>query len=140
MKIRKAFRFRLEPTEEQVRQLARYAGCMRFVWNKALALQKGRLEAGSPLLTYGELTRLLTLWRHSDEYGFLAIAPEHPLQWTLKFLIQSITAAFDPTNPARFPAFKKRNRNEAGLRYPDAKQIKRAETFTQGRLCPRWAG
>ncbi len=124
MKILKAFRFRLEPTDEQTRKFSRYQGCMRFVWNKALALQRGRLEAGYPLLSYGELAKLLTLWRHSEEYGFLAVAPEHPLQWTLKFLMQSVTAAFDPSNPAQFPTFKKKNRDEAGLRYPDAKQIK----------------
>ncbi|MHB1683930.1 MAG: helix-turn-helix domain-containing protein [Bacilli bacterium] len=66
MKILKAFRFRLEPTDEQARKFSRYQGCMRFVWNKALALQKGRLEAGYPLLSYGELARLLTLWRRSS--------------------------------------------------------------------------
>ncbi len=124
MKILKAFRYRLEPTEEQARQLSRYRGCMRFVWNKALALQKGRLEAGYPLLSYGDLAKLLTLWRHSDEYGFLSEAPEHPLQWTLKFLMQSIKVAFDPVHPSCFPTFKKKNRDEAGMRYPDAKQIK----------------
>ena len=32
--------------------------------------------------------------------------------------------AFDPSHPAQFPAFKKKNRAEAGLRYPDARQIK----------------
>ncbi|MCY0876508.1 MAG: transposase [Firmicutes bacterium] len=124
MKILKAFRYRLEPTEEQARQLSRYRGCMRFVWNKALALQKGRLEAGSPLLSYGDLAKLLTLWRHSEEYAFLSKAPEHPLQWTLKFLMQSIKVTFDPKHPARFPTFKKKNRDEAGMRYPDSKQIK----------------
>ncbi len=61
MKILKAFLFRLEPTDEQARKFSRYQGCMRFVWNKALALQKGRLDAGYPLLTYGELAKLLTL-------------------------------------------------------------------------------
>ncbi len=97
MKILKAFRYRLEPTEEQARQLSRYRGCMRFVWNKALALQKGRVGAGYPLLSYGDLAKLLTLWRHSEEYAFLRHAPVHPLQWTLKFLMQSIHVAFDPT-------------------------------------------
>ncbi|MCL6576524.1 helix-turn-helix domain-containing protein, partial [Kyrpidia sp.] len=75
MKILKSFRFRLEPTTEQSQCFTRYRGCARLVWNKALALQKGRLEAGYPLLSYEELARLLTLWRHSEEYGFLANAP-----------------------------------------------------------------
>jgi putative transposase len=34
MMIRKAFRFRLEPTPEQTHVRARVAGCVRFGWNK----------------------------------------------------------------------------------------------------------
>ena len=34
-KIRKAFKFRLKPTPEQIRQMTEFAGCNRFVWNKA---------------------------------------------------------------------------------------------------------
>ncbi|MCL4485593.1 MAG: hypothetical protein M1537_04535 [Nitrospirae bacterium] len=56
---------------------------MRFVWNKALALQKGRVDAGIPLLSYGDLAKLLTLWRNSSEYGFLSRGPVHPQQWAL---------------------------------------------------------
>jgi len=75
MKRLRAFKFRICPTPEQESLLSRHAGCTRFVWNKALDLQKRRLEAGMPLLTYGDTAKLLTLWRESDEYGFLALAP-----------------------------------------------------------------
>ena len=50
MKILKAFRYRLEPTEEQARQLSRYRGCMRFVWNKAILDQGWSMF--QTLLTY----------------------------------------------------------------------------------------
>ncbi|TFE67512.1 hypothetical protein A7Q09_08235 [Methylacidiphilum sp. Yel] len=76
------------------------------------------------MLSYEELARLLTQWRHSEDYGFLAQVPVHPLQWTLKFLDRAIRAAFDKSNPARLPPFKKKNRDEAGLRFADPKQIK----------------
>ncbi|WP_208526645.1 helix-turn-helix domain-containing protein [Methylacidiphilum sp. Yel] len=124
MEILQSFRFCLEPTTGQSQCLTRYQGCARLVWNKALALQKGRLEAGSPLLSYEELARLLTRWRHSEDYGFLAQVPVHSLQWTLKFLDRAIRTAFDKSNPARLPPFKKKNRDEAGLRFTDPKPIK----------------
>ncbi|EQD75307.1 Transposase (probable), IS891/IS1136/IS1341 domain protein [mine drainage metagenome] len=92
MKTIQAFKFRLCPTPEQESLLSRHAGCARFVWNKALGLQKGRLDAGMPLLSYGDLAKLLTLWRASDEYGFLALGPVHPQQWALKFLDRAIWA------------------------------------------------
>ena len=41
-----AFKFELMPTGEQQRQMRRFAGSCRFVFNKALALQKARYEQG----------------------------------------------------------------------------------------------
>ena len=66
MKTRRAVKFRLVPTPGQETILSRQAGGTRFVWNKALDLQKRQLESGIPLLSYGELCRLLTLWGRSD--------------------------------------------------------------------------
>ena len=70
MKRIKAFKFRLVPTLEQESLLSRHAGCVRFVWNKALDLQTRRLDAGIPLLSYGDLARLLTLWARARNTGF----------------------------------------------------------------------
>ncbi|MHB1286206.1 MAG: RNA-guided endonuclease InsQ/TnpB family protein [Leptospirales bacterium] len=121
METIQAFKFRLVPTPEQEDLLSRHAGCARFVWNKALALQKGRLDAGMPLLSYGDLAKLLTLWRASDAYGFLALGPAHPQQWALKFLDRAIWDGL--TKKKGFPRFKKKGEGDA-LRFPDARQIK----------------
>ena len=86
MKRMKAFKFRLVPTPEQESLLSRYAGCVRFVWNKALDLQARRPDAGIPLLSCGDLAKLLTLWRASEEYGFRTLGPVHPQRQTLKNL------------------------------------------------------
>ncbi|EQD48849.1 transposase, partial [mine drainage metagenome] len=108
MKRLRAFKFRICPTPEQESLLFRHAGCTRFVWNKALDLQKRRLEAGMPLLTYGDTAKLLTLWRESDEYGFLALAPSQ--QQTLKNIDRAIREALDKKNPKRFPGSRRRAR------------------------------
>src|SRR5277367_163837 len=122
MKLRKAYRFKLYHMAEQKILLTKACGCARFVWNKALALQKGRLEAKIPLLQYGDLAKLLTLWRASEEYGFLAEGPVHTQQWALKFLQQAIWEGLDPQNPKEFPGFRKKGKHNT-LRYPDSKQI-----------------
>ena len=44
MIVRQAFKFRLEPKVKDRQLMAQLAGCCRLVWNKALALQKERLE------------------------------------------------------------------------------------------------
>ena len=123
MKRIQAFKFRLCPTPEQESALIRHAGCVRFVWNKSLDLQTKRLDAGMPLLSYGDLAKLLTLWRSSEEYGFLSLGPVHPQQQALKNLDRALWEALDRRNPKRFPRFKRKGEGDS-LRYPDPLQVK----------------
>ncbi len=123
MKARQAFKFRLGPTSEQDSVLSRHAGGVRFVWNKALDLQTKRRDAGMPLLSYGDLAKLLTLWRSSEEYGFLSLGPVHPQQQALKNLDRALWEALDRRNPKRFPRFKRKGEGDS-LRYPDPLQIR----------------
>jgi putative transposase len=116
-----AFRFELMPNGQQERQMRRFAGSCRFVYNKALALQKARYEQGEKKLGYAGLCKLLTEWRNSAETAWLADAPVHPLQQTLKDLERAYTNFF--AKRAGFPKFKKKGRSDS-FRYPDPKQIK----------------
>ena len=81
-----AFKYELMPTGEQQRDMRRFAGSCRFVFNQALALQKERYERGEKKLGYAGLCKLLTAWRNGTETPWLADAPTHPLQQTLKDL------------------------------------------------------
>lgn len=116
-----AFKFELMPTGEQQRQMRRFAGSCRFVFNKALALQKARYEQGEKKHGYAGLCKLLTEWRNSADTAWLADAPIHPLQQTLKDLERAYTNFF--AKRADFPRFKKKGQSDS-FRYPDPKQIK----------------
>lgn len=116
-----AFKYELMPTGEQQRQMRRCAGSCRFVFNKALALQKERFDQGEKKLGYAGLCKMLTEWRNSTETAWLADAPVHPLQQALKDLERAYTNFF--AKRADFPCFKKKGQRDS-LRYPDAKQIK----------------
>jgi putative transposase len=116
-----AFRFELRPNGQQERQLRRFAGACRFVYNKALALQKERYERGEKKLGYVGLCKLLTEWRNSAETAWLADAPIHPLQQKLMDLERAYTNFF--AKRANFPRFKKKGQGDS-FRYPDRKAIK----------------
>jgi len=116
-----AFRFELMPNGQQERQMRRFAGACRFIYNKALALQKERYERGEKKLGYAGLCKLLTEWRNSAETAWLADAPIHPLQQKLKDLERAYSNFF--AKRADFPRFKKKGRSDS-FRYPDPKQIK----------------
>ena len=121
MRHLQAYKFALMPTGEQQRQMRRFAGSCRFVFNKALALQKERFDRGEKKLGYAGLCKLLTEWRNSVETPWLSDAPIHPLQQTLTDLERAYTNFF--AKRADFPRFKKKGQSES-FRYPDPKQIK----------------
>ena len=121
MKRRQAFRFETRPKGWQRQRLRRFAGACRFLFNRALALQKERYQQGHKRLSYADLCRLLTLWRHAPETSWLAEAPVHPLQQTLKDLERAYANFF--AQRAHFPRFKKKGQAES-FRYPDPAQIK----------------
>ena len=78
MKTMEAFKFRLVPMPEQEKLLSRHAGCVRFVQNKALDLQEKRLDAGIPLLSCGDLAKLLTLGARARNTAFSQTVPRSP--------------------------------------------------------------
>jgi len=121
MKRLQAFKYELQPNGEQARSMRRFAGSCRFVFNKALAMQKAIYEGGEKKLGYAGLCKTLTEWRNSADTAWLADAPVHPLQQTLKDLERAYTNFF--AKRADFPRFKKKGQHDS-FRYPDAKQFK----------------
>jgi putative transposase len=116
-----AIKFELVPTGEQARKMRQFAGACRFIYNKALALQKERYERGEKKLGYAGLCKQLTEWRNSAQTPWLADAPVHPSQQALKDLERAYTNFFEKR--ADFPSFKRKGTGDR-FRFPDPKQIK----------------
>lgn len=66
--------------------MRRFAGCCRFLWNKALALEKETYEADKKRLGYYALAGKLRDWKKEEDTSFLAEAHSQILQQTLKDL------------------------------------------------------
>ena len=116
-----AFKYELMPDGEQARDMRGFSGSCRFVFNKALALQKENHAAGSKFIGYVAMAKHLTDWRNSEDTPWLKDAPCHPLQHALKDLEKSYKNFF--AKRADFPRFKKKGMSDS-FRYPDPKQIK----------------
>lgn len=115
-----AFKYELMPNGEQQRNMRRFAGACRFVFNQGLALQKARHNQGEKKLSYAALCKELTTWRNGKETPWLADAPVHTQQQKLKDLERAYSNFF--AKRADFPRFKKKGLNDS-FRYPDPKQI-----------------
>ena len=121
MEILAAFKYELMPTGQQAHNMRRFAGSCRFVFNKALALQKERYESGEKKLGYAGLCKQLTEWRNGADTPWLKDSPIHPAQQALKDLELAYSNFF--AKRADFPRFKKKGNGDS-FRYPDPKQIK----------------
>lgn len=128
MIIRKGFRYRLKTDAATERTLSRFAGSCRFVWNKALALQKERLEGGETCLRYSKLNAVLQDWKKETETAWLKETHSQPLQQTLMALDRAIQDAFNKTSPKRFPRFKKKGQHDS-FRYPQGFKFDNSRIF-----------
>jgi len=120
MKIRKGYKYRLKTTTKTSAQFVRFAGACRFVWNKILALNEGRYLAGVPRLSYNDAAGLLTLWKQSEEYGWLNTVHSQVLQQCLKDLDRAYANL--SAGRAEPPASRKKFLSDA-FRYPQGFQV-----------------
>ena len=121
MKRKQGFKFELQPNGEQERDMRNFSGSCRYVYNKALAIQRENHEAGNKFIPYEEMAKKLTQWRNSTETPWLKDAPCHPLQQSLKNLDRAYQNFF--AKRGDFPSFKKKY-SGSSFRFPDPKQFK----------------
>ena len=110
-----AYQFELKPNGEQQRLMRRFAGSCRHVYNKALALQQARHEAGEKKLGYAALCKALIEWKAGPETLWLNETPNQALQQALKNLERAYQNFFEKR--AAFPRFKKKGQSDS-FRYP----------------------
>jgi putative transposase len=120
MLIRQAFCFRLREQPAQARKYACTAGCCRFVWNNALALQHRYYRLYSKHLAYTRLANRLPKWKRLHK--FLSEAPSQTLQQTLKDLDTAWSRFFREPKRVGRPRFKGRD-TRAAFRLPQSVEL-----------------
>ena len=116
MKHLQAYKFELMPNGLQQRDMRRFVGACRFVFNKALAWQKDQYNADKTVkFSYTALANLLPLWKKDQTLEWLKESPSQALQQSLKDLERAYQNFF--AKRAYFPRFKKKGRLDS-FRYP----------------------
>ena len=119
----KAFRYRLYPTIDQQRYLAKVFGCCRYVYNRLLAEHQDRYAIhkahptlfAAPALDFITLAAKLPLWKRDDATLWLADAPAQVLQQVIPGLIQAYQGFFKQGRG--YPRFKSKKNNELSAFY-----------------------
>ena len=114
MEQKKAYKFRIYPTDEQEHILARTFGCTRFVYNWALRKKTDAYYKEQKRLYYKDLSALLTDLKKQEAYTWLNDVSSVPLQQALRHLDKAFINFFE--GRGEYPAFKKK-RNQQSATY-----------------------
>jgi putative transposase len=112
--VKRAFKYRFHPTDAQAAELSRTFGCVRKVYNLALA---ARTEAWArqERVNYNATSAMLTAWKKTEELAFLNEVSSVPLQQTLRHLQTAFTNFFG--RRAKYPCFKSRKKSRRSAEY-----------------------
>ncbi|WP_024758553.1 RNA-guided endonuclease InsQ/TnpB family protein [Streptomyces exfoliatus] len=112
--VKRAFKYRFYPTDAQAAELSRTFGCVRKVYNLALA---ARTEAWArqERVNYNQTSAMLTAWKKTEELAYLNDVSSVPLQQTLRHLQTAFTNFF--AKQAKYPRFKSRKKSRRSAEY-----------------------
>lgn len=136
------YQYRFYPTDQQRQSLAQLFGCVRVVWNDALAFSNSEKYPG-----YSKLSAMLTQTKKTEARSWLSSVSSVPLQQSLKQLETAYKNYFDSLKGKRKgrkvgqPRFKKKTNNQSATFTKAAFSIKNKEVFLAkiGNLKPIWS-
>ncbi|MFI9824156.1 RNA-guided endonuclease InsQ/TnpB family protein [Streptomyces sp. NPDC052013] len=125
--VKRAFKYRFYPTDEQAAELSRTFGCVRLVYNKALEERTRAWYGEQRRVSYVQSSAALTEWKKTEELAFLSEVSSVPLQQALRHLQTAFVNFF--AKRAQYPRFKSRKKSRASAEY-----TRSAFTWRDGRL------
>ncbi len=93
--VLKRYRYRAYPTKYQARALSRVFGCVRVVFNDALAAREAARTGGEPIPTRAQLSAAMTAAKRTEGRAWLAEVSAVPLQQALADVDRAYRNFFD---------------------------------------------
>ncbi|MER5334512.1 RNA-guided endonuclease TnpB family protein [Micromonospora sp. NPDC002717] len=113
--VKRAFKYRFYPTGAQAAELERTFGCVRKVYNLALAARTEAWTLRQERVNYNATSAMLTAWKKTEELAYLNEVSSVPLQQALRHLQAAFTNFF--AKRAGYPTFKSKKRSRRSAEY-----------------------
>ncbi|WP_107085570.1 RNA-guided endonuclease InsQ/TnpB family protein [Streptomyces acidiscabies] len=113
--VKRAFKYRFRPTDAQTAELSRTFGCVRKVYNLALAARTEAWAIRQERVNYNATSAMLTAWKKTEELAFLNEVSSVPLQQCLRHLQTAFTNFF--AKQAKYPRLKSRKKSRKSAEY-----------------------
>ncbi|MDW8805343.1 RNA-guided endonuclease TnpB family protein [Streptomyces scabiei] len=130
--VKRAFKYRFYPTDEQAAELSRTFGCVRLVYNKALDDRTRAWYGEQRRISYVQSSAALTEWKKTEELAFLTEVSSVPLQQALRHLQTAFANFF--AKRAKYPRFKSRKKSHASAEYTRSAFAWRAGRLTLAKM------
>jgi putative transposase len=113
--VKRAYKYRFYPTPKQAEQLSKTFGCVRYVYNRALAERSHAWTQEQRRVNYADTSLMLTAWKRDPETEWLTEPSKSPLQQALR----NLQGAFDKfwRKQAAYPKFKKKGKSKDSATY-----------------------
>ncbi|MFF3249343.1 RNA-guided endonuclease InsQ/TnpB family protein [Streptomyces sp. NPDC002870] len=125
--VKRAFKYRFCPTDAQAAELSRTFGCVRKVYNMALAARTEAWTLRQERVNYNATSAMLTAWKKTEELAFLNDVSSVPLQQALRHLQTAFANFFGKR--AMYPRFKSLKKSRKSAEYTSS-----AFRFRDGKL------
>lgn len=125
--MKRAFKYRFHPTGAQAVELSRTFGCVRRVYNLALAARADAWSVRGERVNYPQTSAMLTMWKKSEELAYLAEVSSVPLQQALRHLQAAFVGFWGKR--VQYPRFKSKRKSRASAEY-----TRSAFRYTAGQL------
>jgi putative transposase len=124
--VKRAYRYRFYPSPDQADLLNRTFGCVRSVYNRALAERSRAWTQEQKRVTFADTCRMLTRWKSEPETAWLYEVSNVALQQGLQHLQNAFVNFW--AKRAAYPQFKSKRKSRAsatfttsGFRYRDGR-------------------
>ena len=109
--VKRAYKFRFYPTDQQRELLNRTFGCVRYVYNRALAERHRGWFQDQQRISYVDTAKMLTSWKQEPESAWLQEVSNVALQQALRHLQGAYVAFWEKR--AKYPRFKSKRKSKA---------------------------
>jgi putative transposase len=113
--VKRAYRYRFYPSPEQADLLNRTFGCVRYVYNRALAERSRAWTQEQKRVSFAETCRMLTRWKADPETAWLYEVSNVALQQGLQHLQDAYVNFW--AKRARYPQFKSKRKSRASATF-----------------------
>lgn len=117
----RTYEYRLYPTEKQKILLAKHFGCVRFIYNWALALKIENYEKDNKKMSCFDLMKAMTPLKQKEEFSWLYEVSNPALQQSIRHLDNAFTGFF--RDKKGFPKFKSKKDNNKSYSIPENVKI-----------------